>query len=267
MIADIRAYLKSATFRRYWSDWTVAFVLAAYFYFIAEQARPFARQFSLDDLSIQHPFATVERVSGPQCLLIAFFVPVTTIIVVSLASKSANSNWVHKLQITLLGLALSLTVNGVVTDTLKNWIGRPRPDFLARCGPAKGTPTSGFVDISVCTAPLGPRRLIDGMRSAPLGHSSISFSAMLYLTLWLVGHFKLLQRKKPVVGVLAASTPLLIAARIALTRTQDYRHHFSDIVLGSIIGCFFAVVLYRRFFPSLLSEDAGMIEGEEMLPV
>lgn len=265
MINDITSYLNTATFRRHLPDWAVAFVLAFYFYFVAEHAHPFDRQFSLNDLSLSHPFTNSERVTGHECLYIGFLVPIITICAISLFDR--KNQWVHKLQISLLGLIISLTTNGVFTDTLKNWIGRPRPDFLARCGAAVGTPVNILVDISVCTAPLGARALTDGMRSAPLGHSSISFSSMLYLTLWLVGQYKLLQKLKPLYKLLLAGLPLLLATYIALSRTQDYRHHFSDVILGSIIGSLFAWFSYRRYFTSVGAEDAGMVEEEELLPL
>lgn len=39
----------------------------------------------------------------------------------------------HYLQVSILGLLISLSLNGVITDILKVWIARPRPDFLERC--------------------------------------------------------------------------------------------------------------------------------------
>lgn len=93
-----------------------------------------------------------------------------------------------------------------------------------------------LVDISVCTGPLGESVLIDGLRSTPSGHSSISFSGLLYLTLWLLGQFKLLQPRSSsryIYNYLVVFSPLLLATYVALSRTQDYRHHFADIILGS----------------------------------
>ncbi|KAK6455552.1 vacuolar diacylglycerol pyrophosphate phosphatase [Scheffersomyces xylosifermentans] len=266
--SGIVAYLKSPSFKKFIPDWIIAVTLGVYFFVVAEHAKPFARQFSLDDLTISHPFATVERVTGINCILISTLVPLFVILGVSLAKAGSSNNRhssLHNLQIAILGLAVSLCINGVVTDILKNWISRPRPDFLARCGPEAGTPTTGLVDINVCTAPLGIPVFIDGMRSTPSGHSSISFSGLLYLTLWLFGQFKVLKpgAPQPLHHFLLFSLPILLASYIALSRTQDYRHHFVDIILGGIIGIFFAVFSYHRYFHGLWTEDSEKPLDEE----
>lgn len=266
-------YLRSRRFRNHAGDWTIAFVALVYFFFVAEKAGPFQRQFKLSDPNIQHPFAYHERVTGIMCLVLAAGVPTATMVGFS-AVFSASRRWkwdktVHLVQVSVLGLVICLTADGIFTDILKNWIGRPRPDFLARCGPKKGTPYDVFVDISVCTAPLGELALKDGMRLTPLGHLSISYSCFLYLTLWLFGQLRLLVPKAvasaqvPLYKYLGACLPLLLATYVALSRPQDYRHHFSDIGMGAVIGLAFGVVLYRRFFRLVFSEHSDVPNDTE----
>ncbi|KAF5209327.1 hypothetical protein E0198_004604 [Clavispora lusitaniae] len=119
------------------------------------------------------------------------------------------------------------------------------PDFLARCGAKAGTPVAEFVTVEVCTAPLGSMYLADGMKSTPSGHSSVAFAAMFYVFLWLgaegrlPGPFWLTE--------FVRTAPLAVAAYIALSRTQDYRHHFKDIVLGSAIGVGGAWLMYKKY--------------------
>lgn len=259
-------YLRLEKFRRYVPDWLCAFVIFVYFFAVAEHAKPFNRQFKLSDPTIQHPFATHERVSGPACLVIAAVVPLVVMTVVTFIKHRNHKDhaW-HVLQVSLLAVALSVSVDGVITDILKNWVGRPRPDFLARCGPKLGTPTDFFVDVGVCTAPMGTRVLTDGMRLTPLGHSLISFSAFLFLAMWLFGQLQLLRNvaAQPVYLYLVAASPLVLAAYVALSRVQDYRHHFVDIISGSMLGCTVAVVIYRKFFNSVLGPNSHEIVGEE----
>lgn len=262
--SSITKYILSKQFHGYFPDWIVGGLLLTYFFLIAEHALPFQRQFSLDDLTISHPFAVVERVTGIQCILLASLIPLVTILIVLLVryrtgSISSQHQALHYLQVSVLGLLISLSLNGVITDILKVWIARPRPDFLERCGAKTGTPMHELVDISVCTAPLGESVLIDGLRSTPSGHSSISFSGLLYLTLWLLGQFKLLQVRnssRHIYQYLLVFSPLLLAAYIALSRTQDYRHHFVDIIMGSLIGLGIAWWSYHHYFKVLLSEDS-----------
>lgn len=238
----------------------------AYFFIVAENAKPFNRQFKLNDHTIQHPFTHSERVTGHMCLFLAGFVPLVVMTITSFVKHRKNKDQAfHLLQVSLLGTALAVSVNGVITDILKNWVGRPRPDFLERCGAPANTPTDVFVDISVCTAPLGQLRLIDGMRLTPSGHSLISFSAFLFLAMWLFGQMQLSSNvaSKPVHLYLVSFLPLILAAYVALSRVQDYRHHFLDIVLGMFIGCTVAVAVYRKYFHSVFVETSNQINGEE----
>jgi Membrane-associated phospholipid phosphatase len=102
------------------------------------------------------------------------------------------------------------------------------------------------------------------MRSTPSGHSSISFAGFLYLTLWLCGQYKLFTKTHPLYKYLVSCSPLLLATYVALSRTQDYRHHFMDIFMGGCIGIFFAIVVYNRYFESIWSEEAGSPVDEEV---
>lgn len=92
----------------------------------------------------------------------------------------------HLLQVSILGLAASFAFNGFVTNFLKVYIGRPRPDLLARCVPAAGTPTDQLVTVAVCTA-TDVKVLNEGFKSCPSGHSRISFSCLGFLAIWLCG--------------------------------------------------------------------------------
>lgn len=262
----LATYLRLDRFRRYVHDWLCVAALLVFFFAVAERAKPFNRQFKLSDPTIQHPFAEVERVSGPMCLVIAATVPlvVMTVVTFIIHRKQKDEAW-HLLQVSLLGVYLTVSVDGVVTDILKNWVGRPRPDFLARCVAKSSTPVDIFVDISVCTGPLGDGALEDGMRSTPSGHLSISFSTFLFLSMWLFGQLRLLRNvsSNPLYMYLFAGSPLLLATYVALSRVQDYRHHFVDIILGGILGCTIAVVIYRKFFNSVTGPKSNEIVGEE----
>lgn len=253
-------YYASSNYKSYASDWVISFVLLIYFFSIAEHANPFQRQFLSADLSIAHPFATEERISGIACILLASMVPLAVMSIVVISKSytekyKSNSNPLHVFQVSVLGLSMSIFLDGVVTDILKNWIARPRPDFLARCGAQIDGPTNQLVDLSVCTAPLGELLLLDGMRSTPSGHSSISFVAFLYLTLWLSGQFRLFNSTpQHMYKYILVFMPLLLATYIALSRVQDYRHHFIDVILGSMLGSTIAVLIYFHYWNDLQND-------------
>ena len=96
-----------------------------------------------------------------------------------------------------LGLAMALASTWLITSGVKNLIGKPRPDLIARCIPdlanfskyvVTGFPTtpqdSALVSHLICTNP-DAGALDDGWRSFPSGHSSFSFGGLVYLSLFL----------------------------------------------------------------------------------
>ena len=89
---------------------------------------------------------------------------------------------IHKAHVTILGLFISLILTSFLTDVVKNAVGRPRPDLIARCKPEKGTPEHALVTFMVCTEE-NHHVLHDGWRSFPSGHSSFAFSGLGYFAL------------------------------------------------------------------------------------
>ncbi|CAI5756864.1 unnamed protein product [Candida verbasci] len=255
-----RNYFTNSRFQKYLPDWIVVGVLILIFFGYTESLHPFYRQFSINDPKISYPFARVEQVTDNQLYLYSTIIPTIIItIVVSLNNLNHNDK-LHLLQISLLGLWFSVCSVSVLTDLLRVAIGNPRPDFLQRCGPKEGTPINQLVDVSICTAPLGQIYLMDGMKSTPSGHSSMSFAGLLYLTIWLIGQFKIIQtynRHNKIIYIIFVNLPILLACYIAFSRTQDYRHHFFDILFGSCLGILFATISYFKYFNSLLKENSN----------
>ncbi|CAI4057088.1 hypothetical protein SUVZ_02G3970 [Saccharomyces uvarum] len=211
---------------------------------------PFQRQFYINDLTIAHPYATTQRVNDFMLFVYSFVVPFLTILTIG-SILGDKRHLIFILYTSLLGLCLAWFSTSFLTNFIKNWIGRLRPDFLARCEPQEGLPLDTlFTAIEVCTT-KNHERLLDGFRTTPSGHSSESFAGLGYLYFWLCGQ---LLTESPVVPIwrkMVAFLPLLGASLIALSRTQDYRHHFVDVLLGSILGYVMGHFFYRRTFPAI----------------
>jgi len=240
-----------ASFRRFWqrsyaSDYVGLIILLTAYMLIQFFMEPFHRMFSLDNLAIQYPHAVVERVSPLWLFLYAGVLPLAILVLWTVLFRPD----VHKAHVTILGLFISLILTMFITDIIKNAVGRPRPDLIARCKPEKGTPEHALVTFEICTE-TDHHVLHDGWRSFPSGHSSFAFSGLGYLALFLAGQCHVFRPRTDLARVLFALTPLLGAALIAISRCEDYRHDVYDVTIGSLLGILIALFTYRRYYPSL----------------
>lgn len=140
---------------------------------------PFHRLFYLNDLHLHYPHALVERVPVPHLFIYALAIPLACLAIWSSIVRPS----VHKIHVTYLGLLTSVFLTILLTDFIKNGVGRPRPDLIARCVPKPGTKKDELVSIDVCTQ-TDTHKLQDGFRSFPSGHSSFAFSGLGFLSLY-----------------------------------------------------------------------------------
>lgn len=109
-------------------------------------------------------------------------------------------------------------------------------------------PQNMLTSSSVCTR---TELLKDGFKSFPSGHSSFSFGGLGYLSLYLAGKLHLFDERGHIYKSIVVLAPLILAALIAISRVDNYRHHWQDVTVGAIIGTIFAVFAYRQYYPSL----------------
>ena len=138
-------------------------------------------------------------------------IPLALVIVYNSVTRASF----HKHHNAILGLAIALILTSFLTDIVKNAVGRPRPDLIARCKPAPGTKPDMLVTIDVCTE-TNHHTLHDGWRSFPSGHSSFSFSGLGYLSFFLAGQLRIFRDKKALGRSLVCLAPLVGAAMIFL---------------------------------------------------
>jgi diacylglycerol diphosphate phosphatase/phosphatidate phosphatase len=103
----------------------------------------------------------------------------------------------------LLGIVMAFVFNGFLINLVKIWLGRPRPDFLARCIPREGTPLYELVTSEVCTNE-NISMINEGFKSTPSGHASTSFAGLGFLSLWLAGQLAVLRPRTELYKCLVA---------------------------------------------------------------
>lgn len=232
--------------KSYAGDYTGLIVLAVLEVFLKAVDEPFHQLFLLSDTRLQHPYAEIERVPVFWLFLYAGGIPLTVALLWTLAWKRD----IHKAHVTVLGLAASLLLTSFITDVVKDAVGRPRPDLIARCSPGSSAPEDELVSVAICTETMH-HLLHDGWRSFPSGHSSFAFAGLGWLSLFLASQTHLLHAHTSLLNVLLCIAPLLGAALIGVSRLEDYRHAVEDVVVGSALGLLVTYFNWRRFYPGL----------------
>ncbi|KAJ7172619.1 phosphatidic acid phosphatase type 2/haloperoxidase [Mycena filopes] len=241
----------------YAPDWIITIALAAVF-FSLDKVHGFRRQFSVEDISIRFPFAVHERIPDFALYIIAVVSPV---ILQGLINLLTIRSW-WDLHNGLLGLVLGLTITGSITQFTKLTVGRPRPgpllgikDLLDRCQPVSGSvdPIYGLSNSSICTTSNDSAIMLDGFRSFPSGHSSLSFAGLGFLGFYLAGKLHLFDNRGYVAKAWISLVPFAGAALVAISRTMDNRHHWQDYYPPLT-----SEVSHRPYAPRIAHEDVSL---------
>lgn len=204
-----------------------------------------------NDPQLQFPVGTQQF---PEALLfvISFFVPL--LVIFTLARCLDTTDFC----VSALCLSQCVGLAMFTTTVAKKMAGRPRPCFYAMCGWASnGTDAGGS-----CTAD----RLAqwESRQSFPSGHSSFSMAGLGFLGMYLLEKCEQLQRPPRFlstlqlhVAQLCSLIPFAVAMWIAISRTVDYWHHYSDVIAGAVLGFGIARLCFsqRGRFRSVLVED------------
>ncbi|EXJ79188.1 hypothetical protein A1O3_08689 [Capronia epimyces CBS 606.96] len=241
-------------------------VLAIVYAALDKLVTPFSQHFSLNNIYIQYPYAVHERIPIHIALLISAAFPAVVILIYTLfidglfshhrrtthaRSKYSIAERLWELNCGWLGLLLAQGAAFVITGTLKNLCGRPRPDLIDRCQPRAGSTDGvpyGLVTKAICTQ-QDESIMQDGFRSFPSGHSSSSFAGLFFLSLYLAAKLHVLDHRGEVWRTLIVLIPTLAASCIAMSRIMDARHHPFDVLFGSALGILCAWGAYRQYFP------------------
>jgi diacylglycerol diphosphate phosphatase / phosphatidate phosphatase len=151
------------------ADCTLRRALAILYSVIDVVVTPFHQHFALQNYTLQYPYAVHERVPIALALAFSGLAPILVIALYTLVidglfahrRKVEGYKYVYKfrdrlweLNCGILGLLLAQGAAFVITGTMKNLVGKPRPDLIDRCQPRSGSvdpPVFGLSSIEICT--------------------------------------------------------------------------------------------------------------------
>ncbi|PSN70187.1 lipid phosphate phosphatase 1 [Corynespora cassiicola Philippines] len=254
-------------------DYIIIVALIGIFY-IVDKIPPFYQPFSINNYTLHYPFAERERINvfelcvisvGAPAVIIAFYTLVIDGIFSHQTPMPANRSGIKRLtgryrlkdrlwelNCGILGLGLAVCFAFTMTGALKNAIGKPRPDLIARCVVPENYQEDRLklTTVETCSVPRDAK-LRDGFKSFPSGHSSVAFAGMFYLSLYLAAKLHIMDSKGEVWKAFIVLVPSLGAALVAGSRIMDARHHPFDVLSGSAMGILVGWGAYRQYFPPI----------------
>ncbi|CAL8307997.1 unnamed protein product [Lota lota] len=231
--------------------------------------QPYHRGVYCDDESIMYPLKPDTITHG---LLAAVTISCTVIIVSSgeaylvyskrIYSNSNFNQYVVALYKVLGTFLFGAAVSQSLTDLAKFTIGRPRPNFLSVCA-AKYC--KGYMKNINCTG--APQDVTESRLSFYSGHSSFGMYCMLFLALYVQARLmmKWARLLRPTIQFFLVA----FAVYVGYTRVSDYKHHWSDVLVGLLQGALVAVLNVRYvsdFFkkrPPRCAPNPDAAESEE----
>jgi len=237
-------------FKNHWTDWIFIIVLII-LWGVCQIVTPFQRYVGAANFatqSIMYPYKhnTIPFQTVP---IIALVVPLIFIF-----THFCYRRRIHDLHHAFLGLLTTVALTALITDAVKIGIGRPRPHFYARCfGSTTANATYDAIGNVVCVT--APDLMKEAYKSFPSGHTSWSFAGLGYLAMYLAGKIGIFDHRGHSWKLFPVILPILGATFVAITRVDDYWHHWTDVCTGAAIGLLSAYFCYRQHFPSLFDDS------------
>lgn len=235
--------------------------------------KPYQRGVHCDDESIMYPLKPDTITHG---MLAAVTISCTVVIISSgeaylVYSKRIHSNsdfnqYVAALYKVVGTFLFGASVSQSLTDLAKFTIGRPRPNFMAVCAPKVCT---GYMQVINCTG--RPRDVTESRLSFYSGHSSFGMYCMLFLALYVQARLvaKWARLLRPTIQFFLVA----FAVYVGYTRVSDYKHHWSDVLVGLLQGALVAVLnvhfvsnFFKKRPPRCKAADAADSGAPERKP-
>lgn len=206
---------------------------------------PYQRGIYCDDESISYPYRkdTISHGTMAAVTITCSMVIITTgeaylVHTKRLRSNSPFNQYLSALYKVVGTFLFGAAVSTSLTDLAKFIIGRPRPNFLSVCAPEK---CNGYMLQINCTG--NPRNVTQSRLSFYSGHSSFGMYCMLFLSLYVQARMqgKWTRLVRPTIQFFLVA----FALYVGYTRVSDYKHHWSDVLVGLLQGALIAVLTVR----------------------
>ncbi|XP_016298934.1 phospholipid phosphatase 2 [Sinocyclocheilus anshuiensis] len=226
-------------------DVVCVLVVAMPFIIMTIMFRPYQRGVYCDDETIRYPYRP-DTISHK--MMAAVTISCSIIIITSgeaclvytkrLYSNSDFNQYAAALYKVVGTFLFGACVSQSLTDMAKYTIGRLRPNFIAVCAPEV---CEGYTLEINCTGSF--RNVTESRLSFYSGHSSFGMYCMLFLALYVQARMasKWARLLRPTIQFFLVA----FAIYVGYTRVSDYKHHWSDVVVGLLQGALIAVLTVR----------------------
>ncbi|KAI1813633.1 PAP2 superfamily-domain-containing protein [Poronia punctata] len=210
--------------------------------------------------------------------LIAIIAIATPVIIILLTQIRIRNFW--DLNNALLGFAHALVLSSAFQATVKGLIGGLRPNFYDVCQPdptklSDHNKKSGLEGVgyrgdmytrAACTTPR-QASLRNAMQSFPSGHSTTTFAAAIYLSLYLNSKLKVFGNYHTSLWrLVVVLLPILAAVLLVGTLIVDNTHSWWDVLAGATIGTVMALAGYRLVYAGLFNWRVNHIPLSRSVP-
>eukprot|EP01025_Chloroclados_australasicus_P017908 TRINITY_DN1919_c0_g1_i1.p1 TRINITY_DN1919_c0_g1~~TRINITY_DN1919_c0_g1_i1.p1 ORF type:complete len:308 (-),score=19.06 TRINITY_DN1919_c0_g1_i1:2603-3442(-) len=236
------------------ADWICLIVLAI-LAGIANRMPPFHRFIEEHEMyNYMYPYHTYQTVPA-WVLIIVTLIPALCVFVIFRQLNKINNTGLYR---AIIGLIMSFLFTTVVTESLKNLVGRPRPHYFRRCFPDGNAPYAadsllGYPNCDV----------IDAHRSFPSGHASGSMSGLGYLSFFLFDHLSAFNGLGSVWKGVLGLVPIFCSGLVGTTRVTDYYHHWGDVMFGLLLGLVVSAVSYYQYFPYRTTNENNNVNNND----
>lgn len=237
----------------YFLDWLIYIGLTTVALLYAKIVTPLFAEFYLYDTAFWYSHIPTDLTIVPTFLLIIYAIIVPIGQFALTIGFTTHHKWHRRLwdmHAILLTMMAAHTLQVVIVSLLKNLVGAPRPDMLARCTPITWMkpPPGHLSNVGICTqTDIG--HLEEGFRSFPSAHSATAFTSAMVQVLFWIARTRMLDCSGWSWKILLSLVPLLSASAVAFSRISDNRHHVFDVVIGMIIGLIAGYLAFIHYFP------------------